>query len=322
MNLDDYNTLEKIVNEMRQELKDLEDKIKYNLQCIKEAEIYAHLFIDSEPEDFKIFSPRNVENVHKDEIEKAYREKEGCEKQNQQLYVRKDILSEQIKSLENILKHREDGLMALNIQEVDRQRIARDLHDTSLQNLAHLIHKLELTSLYIDQDTTKAKLELSVVNKVLRQTIDEIRNTIFDLRPMTFDDFGLKAALQRLFDNFNESQKYFVETDIDDVSCENNLVLVSIYRVVQECLNNIEKHAEAEKIIFSCKKQDDRCIIVIQDDGKGFDTEKRPEGKHFGLCMMKERIRLLNGKIQVSSGKKFPNKGTCIKIEVPLEKNK
>lgn len=316
MNLDDYNTLEKIVQEMRQELIGLDDKIKYNLQCIKEADVYAHLLLDAEPDDFKMFSPRNAESVHKNELEKAYQEKENCKKQNEQLYIKRDQLYEQMTSLEDILEHKEDGLMALSIQEEDRQRIARDLHDTSLQNLAHLMHKIELSSLYIDEDAIKAKLELSVVNKVLKKTIDEIRNTIFDLRPMTFDDLGLKAALERLLINLNENQKYFIETDIDDVSCENNLILVSIYRVVQECLNNIDKHANAEKIFFSCKNYNDRCVIVIQDDGKGFNIEKSPEGKHFGLSLMKERIKLINGGIQISSEEK---KGTSIKIEVPLE---
>lgn len=316
MNLDDYSTLKKIAEQIRQEIKVLEDRIKYNLQCIKEAEVYVSLLIDSEPEDFKIFSPRNAENVHRNEIEKAYREKENCEKQNEQLYARKNLLCEQIKGLENILEHRKNGLTVLNIQEEDRQRIARDLHDTSLQNLAHLIHKIELSTLYIDEDPIKAKLELSVINNVLKKTIDEIRNIIFDLRPMTFDDLGLKASLERLFVNLNESQKYFIETDIDDVSCENNLILVSIYRVVQECLNNIDKHANAEKIFFSCKNNNDICRIMIQDDGKGFDKNKSPEEKHFGLSLMKERINLINGKIQITSEEE---KGTCIQIEVPLE---
>lgn len=316
MNFDDYNILEKLEQQIRQELNSLDGKIKYNLQCIKEAEVYADLLLDSEPEDYKIFSPRNAGNVHKAELEEAYREKEKCIEQNEQLYVRRDLLSEQVKDLRKILEHKEDGLTVLNMQEEDRQRIARDLHDTSLQNLAHLIHKIELSSLYIDEDAIKAKLELSVVINVLKKTIDEIRNIIFDLRPMTFDDLGLKASLERLFVNLNENQKYFIETDIDDVSCENNLVLVSIYRIVQECLNNIDKHANAEKIFFSCKNINDKCVISIQDDGKGFDMDKSPEGKHFGLSLMKERVRLINGKIQITSEEK---KGTCIEIEIPLK---
>lgn len=316
MNFDDYNTLEKIAGQINQELNSVEDKIKYNLQCIKEAEVYAGLLIDSEPDDYKIFSPRNAEYVHRNEIEKAYKEKENCEKQNEQLYVKRNLLCEQIKGLNKILERKEDGLTVLNIQEEDRQRIARDLHDTSLQNLTHLIHKIELSSLYIEEDPIKARLELSIVINVLKKTIEEIRNTIFDLRPMTFDDLGLKASFERLLVNFNENQKYFIDTDVDDVSCENNLILVSVYRVVQECLNNIDKHADAEKIIFSCKNNGNKCIITIRDDGKGFDMDKSADGKHFGLTLMKERINLINGKIQISSKE---NKGTCIEIEVPLE---
>lgn len=270
MNFDDYNTLEKIVQEMRTDLNKIEDKIKYE----------------------------DAENVHKEEIAQT-----------------RDKLSKQIKGLESILEHKKDGMTILNIQEEDRQRIARDLHDTSLQNLAHLIHKIELCSFYMDEDTIKAKLELSVVNNILRKTIDEIRNIIFDLRPMTFDDLGLKAALERLLAALNENQKYYLEADIDNVSCENNLILVSIYRVVQECLNNIDKHADAEKIIFSCKEIEGSCVIMIQDDGKGFDPEQPPAGKHFGLSLMRERIRLINGKITISSKK---DEGTCIKIVIPL----
>lgn len=132
---------------------------------------------------------------------------------------------------------------------------------------------------------------------------------------MTFDDLGLKAALERLLATLNENQKYFLESDIDDVSCENNLILVSIYRVVQECLNNIDKHADADKIFFSCKNHKGSCVITVQDDGKGFDPERSPEGRHFGLSLMQERIRLINGSISISSKE---NEGTCIKIEIPL----
>lgn len=316
MSFDDYNILEKMVQQMRHELDDLESKHKINLQSIKEAEIYAGLLIDADSEDFKMFSPRNAADAHQSEIKKAYQEKESCEKENQRLCDRRDVLYKQINGLEHILEHKDDGLVALSIQEEDRQRIARDLHDTSLQNLAHLIHKIELCGLYIDEDAIKAKLELSVISKILKKTIEEIRNTIFDLRPMTFDDLGFKEALERLLANMNENQKYFMETDIDNVSCENNLILVSAYRVVQECLNNIHKHADAEKIFFSCKNFSNKCVITIQDDGKGFDMEKSQKENHFGLTLMKERINLINGKIEISSKEK---KGTCIQIEVPLE---
>ena len=99
-------------------------------------------------------------------------------------------------------------LQILDIQEKERQRIARDLHDSSLQNLSHLLHNVELSSLYVDEDPVKAKLELAVVNSRLKSIIQEIRDTIFDLRPMTFDDLGLKEAFERLVYKLRESSKF------------------------------------------------------------------------------------------------------------------
>lgn len=317
MNLEGYNVLNTIVREFRYELTELENEIQYNLRCMKETDVFVRSLLDSQSVDFKIFSPRNVEYTHKDEIEKSSDIKQRCEQRNKELTARRDVLMEHVRQLESILEQKDhNDLILMNIQEEDRQRIARDLHDTSLQNLAHLTHKIELSSLYIDQDPVKAKLELSLVNKILRETIEEIRNTIYDLRSMTFDDLGLKTAFERLLDNLNDSGKYTIKSEIDNVSCDNELVLVFIYRVVQECLNNINKHAEAKEICFICSNETDRCVIEISDDGKGFDKDVSVSGKHFGLSLMKERIGMLNGKIDISSQIGI---GTKVHIEVPLK---
>lgn len=209
-------------------------------------------------------------------------------------------------------------LTLLSIQEEERQRIARDLHDTSLQNLAYLVHKIELAGMFIDNDPVKAKLELALIGKNLRTVIDEIRNTIFDLRPMSFDDLGLKTAFEELAEKINENNTYQIQMDIDNVSCENDLILATIFRVVQECFNNIKKHSKADKIFFSCKNGDNFCIIDIEDNGEGFTQEEMKESKnnkHFGISLMEERIHLLGGIISIQSKKE---KGTNIHIEVPL----
>lgn len=318
MNLDDYNVLSEIVKELKLEITELENEIQYNHRCIKEADIYVNTIKDSDSEEYKIFSPRNGVSTHKNEIEETYREKSEYLEKNENLNLKKEVLSKRIEQLENILKCRERDFAVLNVQEEDRQRIARDLHDTSLQNLAHLVHKIELSSLYIDKDVVKAKLELSVVSKILKETIDEIRNIIFDLRPMTFDDLGFKEALERLLSDINENKQYIITSEIDDVSCENNLILVSIYRIVQEGLNNIVKHAEASEISFICRNDNHICIIDIKDNGKGFCMSNDIEEKHFGLSLMKERTRLLNGKIDICS---IIGKGTTIHFEIPFNLN-
>lgn len=240
-------------------------------------------------------------------------------REQQVIYQEDEFISSVILELEKVLNGGEvhTNLTVLNIQEEDRQRIARDLHDTSLQNLTHLIHKIDLCKLYIDKDPLQAKLELSIVNKEIRKVIDEIRNTIFDLRPMTFDDLGLKAAIERLVNVINENKVYQLDIIVDDVSCENSMFLVNIYRVIQESLMNIVKHSQADSILLHCINRDKKYLIDIADNGVGFDFSKmdRSGEKHFGISLMKERINLLGGSIEFFSEKDV---GAKIHMEIPL----
>lgn len=314
---DNYRILTEMLISFKQELSDINARIYANVLSIKEEEACLRALEDTD--DFKVLYPRRGNTLlQKDEIEKANIRKVDHEEQNIKLNEEKAVLEGRIQQLEKILKYESHNITAINFQEDDRQRIARDLHDASLQNLVHLIHELELCHLYIDQDPLKAKLELSLVSKGLKEVVNEIRNTIFDLRPMSFDDLGLKVGLERLLEKINENKKYEIISDIDDVSCENNFFLVYIYRTVQEGLNNIVKHADAEKIIFRCKKIDDVCVIDMEDNGKGFceELEEGKGNKHFGLSLMRERVELLNGIIYISSSE---GSGTKIHIEIPFE---
>lgn len=213
----------------------------------------------------------------------------------------------------------EDGKKMIEMLETERKRIVSELHDTSLQNIAHFVHKIELASLYIDKDPVRAKMELSVVSKGLHNVIEDIRSTIFNLRPMTFDDLGLKASFERLLDLLNADRQYSMDVAIDDISCEtDDYFCVTLYRVVQECLLNIRKHAEATEVLFHCKKNEGRYSIIIQDNGKGFTMEEAEDkaNKHFGLALIHEGVSLLDGTIHVSS---VVGKGTRVEIDIPLD---
>ncbi len=210
------------------------------------------------------------------------------------------------------------GLQILDIQERERQRIARDLHDTSLQNLTHIIHKIELSSMFIDDDPVRAKLELVSVSKNLRSVIKEIRNTIFDLRPMTFDDLGLKESFERLADHLKESSDFEVFYNIEEINCNNSLVLMTIFRIIEECTNNAIKHSSGSVVFFELKKiAENTCIIIVADNGQSFDVDKvlTEKQRHFGLNILKERVEILCGTMEIDSK---PNKGTVIKIIIPL----
>lgn len=204
-------------------------------------------------------------------------------------------------------------------QEIDRKRIANELHDTSLQDLTHVIHQVELSSLYIDVDPNKAKLELEDVNVQLRKIIQNIRNTIFDLRPMSFDDLGLEDAIEEYILFIKKKYNVNVQANIDDVNYLDEKKKLTIYRIIQECLNNSAKHANPEIVNLELKDLGSEINIIIKDDGVGIDKTKFSEGinTHYGLTIIKDRTQCLNGKCFISSDK---NKGTYIEIKIPNEK--
>lgn len=203
----------------------------------------------------------------------------------------------------------------LDVRERERQRIAKDLHDITLQNLTHLIHKIELGSIYIDKDPIKAKLELATAEQELRQIINNMRTVIYNMYPVSLDDFGLKVTIEKMLALIKKKYDFIVESDIDDVSCENKLIQISILRFIQECYYNAIKHSQGNKLYISLKEHDKNFFLKIEDNGIGFDKEKADKDDcHFGLSMMKETVFLLNGKMNITSSEK----GTKIEIEIPF----
>ena len=213
----------------------------------------------------------------------------------------------------------ENGKKMIEMLETERKRIVSELHDTSLQNIAHFVHMIELASLYIDKDPSRAKMKLNSVSKGLHNVIEDIRSTIFNLRPMTFDDLGLKASFERLLDFLNADRDYIMDVEIDDVSCEtDDYFCITLYCVVQECLLNIKQHSQATRVLFHCKKTEQQYEILIQDNGKGFTMEEAEDkaNSHFGLALIHEGVNLLKGTIHVSSA---IGRGTMIDIKIHLD---
>ncbi len=210
----------------------------------------------------------------------------------------------------------------LDVQEKERQRIARDLHDTSLQDLTHLIHQVELSSLYIDQDPLKAKLELASIESGIRKVIDDIRNRIYDLRPMTFDDLGLRETLLNFFSLLNRDGRFEILPDIDDIKGqfsdeEKEISLIMIYRIIQECVQNAVEHSKGNKIEVLLRDSNLSVFIKVQDNGIGFNLEEaEKKDRHFGLSVMRERVFLLGGEMKIDT-----EKGTTVSIKIPKKKN-
>lgn len=213
----------------------------------------------------------------------------------------------------------EFAIKLLETQEIERKRIARDLHDSPVQNLTNLVHKSELCIKLVDIDTIRTKLELESLINIIHKTIDDMREIIYDLRPMSIDDLGLVVTVERYINKLmSENENINIKFNIKNEEIVlMPVVKITLFRIIQEACNNTLKHANASEISILIIYEKDQIILEIKDNGKGFDYGKikKSENKNFGLSIMRERVYLLSGKMDINSE---PDKGTEIYVTVPI----
>lgn len=208
--------------------------------------------------------------------------------------------------------------LPLTILENERSRITRELHDTTIQNLVHLIHQIELTSHYIDEDPIRAKLELTTLSKNLKETITETRNIIYDLKPMAITDLGFEEALDEYISYLNTFSDikfvYFIEDDFNKI--DNNKLLI-IYRIIKEACNNIVKHSKATDATININKYKNSFFkILIDDNGVGCKKEDICKVHHYGLEIIKERVKMIYGNLEIHTDLE---EGFHIAVIIPIE---
>jgi two-component system, NarL family, sensor histidine kinase DevS len=192
-------------------------------------------------------------------------------------------------------------------QELERQRLARELHDETGQALTSILLGLK----QLDGESPEAVAEL---RELVVATLQDVRRLAVELRPKVLDDFGLVPALERLTQGFAEHTG--ISVDLEASALTERLpvdVETAIYRIVQESLTNVVKHAQANSVSVVLTRGDGRIKAVIEDDGTGFDPEVGSEG--IGLVGMRERIALLDGSLAVESSARS---GTTVAVEVPV----
>lgn len=296
-------------------------------------------------EDIKFFSPHSTDEIFDAKVNSQKEQKESLESEideNNALIEEFDNRIEQLKEIldeaeveeissdvnsssndrepsHEVISETSFGLpsemevKALAIQENERQRIANDLHDTTVQNLVHLIHSLELCSMFIDQDPVRAKLELESCSKNLKETIDGIRETIFNLRPMSFNDLGFKKGIDDFMNNMmihNPLVRF--EYDIDDLGNNHDLNIM-VFRIIQECVTNSLKHSKSKDLILHVKRIDSTFDILVKDSGVGFNIDD-VKSNHFGMVILEDRVNMINGKMDIKSD----SSGTEVHIVIPL----
>jgi signal transduction histidine kinase len=198
-------------------------------------------------------------------------------------------------------------------QESERRRLARELHDETGQALTSILLRLKtLEERPNDLDYRAATAELRAL---VVSTLEDVRRLAVELRPSALDDFGLVAALERLVASFSEQTG--ITVDFEAALPDERLpeeVETALYRIVQESLTNVVKHARARRVSILLARKNGAVKAVVEDDGRGFDpSEERDEG--FGLIGMRERLALLGGRLEIESRREA---GTAIAAEVPL----
>ena len=197
-------------------------------------------------------------------------------------------------------------------QELERQRLARELHDETGQALTSIL--LGLKTVEDVREPTQVEAAIRELRELVVTTLQDVRRLAVELRPKALDDFGLVTALERLVDTFREQTG--MRVDFEPRLSEARLPFdteTTLYRITQEALTNVVKHANANHVSIVLTQRDGSVSAMIEDDGRGMGAEETREG--FGLVGMQERVALVGGKLTVESA---PGRGTALSIEVPI----
>jgi two-component system, NarL family, sensor histidine kinase DevS len=197
-------------------------------------------------------------------------------------------------------------------QELERRRLARELHDETGQALTSIL--LGLKSLDEAQSGESLREATQELRERVVTTLQDVRRLAVELRPKVLDDFGLVSALERLAETFEETTGIRVELEAATKSDRfPGEVETALFRIVQEALTNVVKHADATRVSVLLARRPGAVAVVVEDDGRGYDPEQPSEG--IGLLGMRERVELIGGRLSLESS---PGSGTTVVAEVPL----
>jgi signal transduction histidine kinase len=202
---------------------------------------------------------------------------------------------------------------AVEGQELERRRLARELHDETGQALTSIL--LGLRALETAAHPDEIRAAAANVRELVVHTLQDVRRLAVELRPKALDDFGLSAAVDRLAGSVAEQTGITIdlESRLHDERLPAEVETV-LYRIVQEALTNVVKHARAKNVTVLLARKDSAVTAVVEDDGRGFSTD-RGAGDGLGLIGMRERVALVDGRLEIESSE---GGGTTLVVEVPI----
>lgn len=229
-----------------------------------------------------------------------------------------DSMHEIMEKVQVMAQTRDFGCRVIRAQEEERRRVSREMHDGPAQAMANVVFLAEVCEKLIDIDSIRAKQELQELRKQVVGCLDETRKIVFDLRPMTLDDLGLIPTVKKIADMLKERTGIQSSVILGGKYDEplDPQIEVSLFRIIQESLSNIEKHSHATEAKIIITVQDNAVIVSVEDNGDGFEVFNNDNnGDCFGLVGMGERVSLLRGELTIDSAQ---GQGTKIRVHIPL----
>ena len=219
---------------------------------------------------------------------------------------------------EDEVVHRRLLHQTITAQETERRRLASEIHDSVVQSLVGISYQLQAVEKKLPPDVDGGlAADLKMLEEQLTDNIRELRGLLLGLRPPMLDDMGVFAALSTHLKNFG--MKNGVQTTMqlpEELPALTRDAQINLFRIVQEALNNIEKHADATHVTIEFEVTPQKLFVVVRDDGKGFQPSKgHGKPRNLGIASMRERTELLGGTLKIKSE---PGRGTMITLDVPL----
>jgi signal transduction histidine kinase len=207
----------------------------------------------------------------------------------------------------------------IQAQEDERKRLGRDLHDGPAQRLAQIAMSLEFAEKLVDHDPLQLRSELASIRESVTSTTREIRNFLFDLRPLVLEaeHGGLVVALRHFLERFKTAPGPQLHLFADYPERLSHNVELTVFAIIQEAVNNTVKHANASNCWIEVREYDDRLVATVRDDGNGFDVQRLQDEYEtrgsWGLLNMSDRAALIEAKLNIGSQ---PSRGTLVSLEL------
>ncbi len=285
---------------------------------------------------YEIFSPKPKKNdFNKKEIDRLIGRKSELETLRDEFVKQCMVVEEDIVEIKESLgeeydedlvydaKERKEelvyGFKILDEQEKEKQEIATRINQSTVSSLSSLIYKCDICSKIIDMDPTRAKLELEIISNALKEMSENVKDIIYQLKPVDYKDIKLEVALERIVNLAKINSEMLINLNVTGNKLElSPIIEMAVVRIIQEAVDNSIKYSEGKNLNINFVYGDEFIKLEIVDDGKGIDFEKaindNGEISSLGLSMMRERTYLLGGDINISSDVK----GTKIDILIPL----